>query len=116
MRALKTHELRQSPRFSITVKYNLIIGDSQLYTGETGNISINGAYLATVQPELTEINPEDLASLILQLDTHTITLSCRIVYINNSNNAMPIGLGVSFNEHQNKALSHLISCLESNQK
>ena len=111
MQKLDAHELRRSPRFSISIPYRLEI-EGRGYTGETGNISMNGVFLNAINPALLGTDVEKTGQIEFLLESHSIPLSCKIVYINNSDSSMPSGVGVSFKADQNHQLADLVKGLE----
>lgn len=88
-------EKRRHSRLPIDLQYLLIINDRE-YRGHINNISLIGAYLATVEPELSESCVGLQGMLNIHAESGWVTLKCEIVYIGSNDKFFPSGAGIAF--------------------
>lgn len=112
MTAINASEQRAHQRFPVVTPYHLILKGKR-YDGETGNISLNGAYLETIIPALQASSADQPGELILDLDDQSIILACQIVYVNAGDQLLPNGIGVAFDSHQNDKIALLIDFMKT---
>ncbi len=112
MAAINASEQRAHQRFPVVTPYHLVLNDKR-YDGETGNISLNGAYLETITPALQASNAGQSGELILHLDDQAIMLVCQIVYVHSGDPLLPSGIGVAFDSHQNDKIALLIDFMKT---
>ncbi len=104
-------ELRKNARVSLTIEYELTIGD-QHYVGHTGNISLGGASLSDSTPPLAVDQALKGGEISLSLGEDTLILDCMVVYVGNSNTPGFSTTGITFknisDEDRNKLLKYIM--------
>lgn len=107
-------ERRKHARISLCIKYSLMI-DGEYYAGETGNISLGGAYLETIDPPLPQERLSQAGEITLTLEQERMTVACLVVFIGGGVIQHPTGIGITFHEisdeNTNKLREFITQCL-----
>jgi len=93
-----TADRRKHPRFSINADYILVL-DGIEHKGVALNISLGGAYLATIEPTITEDHLFKEGELSLNANNKSLLMRCYVTYIGTQQNDYPIGIGITFIEN-----------------
>ncbi|ASF45319.1 PilZ domain-containing protein [Methylovulum psychrotolerans] len=94
----ETTDRRKYPRFSINADYILVL-DGIEHKGVAINMSLGGAYLATIEPTITEDNLFQEGELSLNANNKSLLMRCYVTYIGTQQNEYPIGVGIAFIEN-----------------
>jgi hypothetical protein len=88
-------ERRKHPRFVIHANYLLLL-DGVQHKGVVMNISLGGAYLATITPTVTEDNLFQDGEITMAANNASLSIGCHITYVGTQQNEYPIGVGIAF--------------------
>lgn len=99
-------ERRQHSRFPIAIQYRLVIAGTE-HTGVTGNLSLSGAYLASVDPPFTSAHAGQSGTLAFDTTSEVISIDCRVVYVGSKseNDPFPGGAGIIFTDPSEAAIT-----------
>ena len=100
------HNRRKYQRVLLEVEYSLKVGAEE-YFGTTGNISLGGVYLQTLDPPLSESMLGEPALISLNLDGEVITTLCSIVFVGGYSIPYPEGVGIAFANEEAEELHQL---------
>ena len=102
---------RKHVRLAMRCKYRLTIMGAA-YSGFTGNISLGGAYLETLDKPMP---PDALAQsgqiVIVRNDVEVVNSNSRVVYIGGVTVPYPEGVGVTFEAMDEAAVARLREAL-----
>jgi hypothetical protein len=88
-------ERRKHPRFVIQADYLLLLNGVE-HKGMVMNISLGGAYLATITPTVTEDNLFQDGEITLAANNASLNICCHITYVGTEQNEFPKGVGIAF--------------------
>ena len=88
-------EKRRHSRLPIDLQYRLEI-DNREYSGHISNISLSGAYLATIKPTLPTSTVSRQGNLHINTERGWVAVKCEVVYVGSKNEFFPHGAGVTF--------------------
>lgn len=96
--SLPENEKRRSSRLPVNLKYRLTLDDDNeiTHTGIIRNISLSGAYLAQITPDLTSTDVFQKGMVSINTENEWVTMKCEIVYIGTGSDDFPKGVGVAF--------------------
>jgi hypothetical protein len=87
---------RKHTRIAFELEYHLLLNGNE-YIGKTGNISLNGAFLFSPEPELMPSCTSQSGDLKIQINDALLSFKCEIVYVAAYDNEdLPPGAGVVF--------------------
>lgn len=87
--------LRSHKRLPIDLQYFLQIDDHH-YSGHISNISISGAYLATIESVSPMLKAEQQGVLNIKSESGWVSLLCQIDYVGSNDEFFPAGAGITF--------------------
>lgn len=91
--------------------YHLTVGGA-VYSGFTGNISLGGAYLETLDKPLPAATLAQSGQIVIaDHDSEVVNSACRVVYIGGVMVPHPEGVGVTFEAMNEAAIARLRSAL-----
>lgn len=97
-------ERRKHKRYAMVTKYKLNVDDIS-YDGLTGNISLGGAYLSTIEPLITEESLFQEGEIEFNIPEQPITVRCYLTYVGTEQNEYPTGVGIAFIEPDENTLA-----------
>lgn len=100
-------EKRKHSRLPIDVQFRLIM-DNHEYSGKLSNISLSGAYLATIEPKLATSSITQQGSLHIGTGNGWVEVACEIVYLESESEIFPHGVGVTFCQGNEEAISKIL--------
>ncbi len=101
--------LRRHKRLPIDLQYYLVIDDDQ-YSGHISNISLGGAYLATIESDAPDLKPKQHGTLSIKTESGWVSLFCEVVYVGSNDEFFPAGAGVSFCSKDYATVSLIWNC------
>ena len=104
-------EKRQHVRIALRLRYRLSV-DTATYTGLTGNISLGGVYLESIDTPLPAEALGQTARIdLFNNDVELISTDCRVVFIGREDFPTARGVGIAFEGADGMALERLQSFL-----
>jgi hypothetical protein len=98
---------RKHVRLAMRWTYRLTITGAA-YSGLTGNISLGGAYLETLdRPMPSDALAQSGRIVIVRNGIEVVNSNCRVVYIGGITVPYPVGIGVTFEEMDETAVARL---------
>ena len=97
---------RKYRRVLLEVEYSLRVAEEE-YIGMTGNVSLGGVYLQTLDPPLSENLLNEPALISLNLEGDILTALCSVVFIGGYSIPYPEGVGVAFANAEDEELHKL---------
>ncbi len=97
---------RRHARLPIDLQYILIVDDHE-YSGHISNISLSGAYLATIEPNDPVLQTSQRGTLNIKTHKGWQSLRCDIVYVGSNDPFFPDGAGVAFCDEDDKTASSI---------
>lgn len=91
----QTKEMRRHCRLSIDLEYFLEIDDQKI-SGQISDVSLSGAYLETMEPQLSVSHISQQGVLNIKTERGWIKIRCNIVYVGAKKEGFPSGAGVEF--------------------
>jgi len=91
----KKNELRKHGRVAIDLDYFFAL-NNQEFSGRISNLSLGGAYLATINPKLPATSTSQQGNLKIKCKNGWTEIKCNIVYIGNKDLEGLDGVGVAF--------------------
>ena len=99
---------RKHVRLAIRIRYHLTV-KGLTYSGMTGNISLGGVYLESLDKPMASDALTHRGEIVLVWeDVEIINAQCRVVYIGGTvNNPYPAGVGIAFEDVDAEGIDRL---------
>jgi len=104
--AVDFNNRRKYQRVLLEVEYSLRVAEEE-YIGITGNVSLGGVYLQTLEPTLAESMLNEPALISLNLEGEILTALCTVVFIGGYSIPYPEGVGIAFANENDEELHKL---------